>query len=128
MLQLEAPAVSIRVDIIGDRRALQPHRFRQYTGHGLMQTQRPFPAEPGRDRARMNARLEQRLVGIDVPHPAKERLVEQQRLDARLASLEQLQKFLRRNGKSVRTQSRDTRRHLLAPGDSPEMADVVEYQ
>jgi hypothetical protein len=77
MLLLEAAALALGVHIIGDRRAFQPDRGGENVHHGGVQTRSAFLAHAGGDCAGMNARFEQRFVGIDVAHAAQKSLVQQ---------------------------------------------------
>ena len=58
----------------------RPHRRLHHAAHGLAQPSRLVPRERARSAPRIDARLVQDLVGDPVPHPGRERLVEQHRL------------------------------------------------
>src|SRR5579862_5986533 len=76
----------------------------------------------------MNARLEQRFIGVYVSHAAQEFLIQQQRLDSRMAFFQQLQEILERDVKGVGSQRAGPFRQTCAPLDPAEMADVVVDQ
>jgi len=73
----------------------------------------------------VNTRFEQRFIGVNVPHAAQESLIEQQRLDARFALLQQLQKIFERDVERVRTQCLRPLQQSGAPLNAAKMTDVV---
>jgi len=125
VLQLEAALLTIRVDVIGNRRAFQSNSCRKDIDHGAMQPRGAILTQAGRHGAWVNARFEQRFIGVDVSHAAQESLIEQQRLDARLALLQQLQKIFERDVERVRTQCLSAFQQSGAPFNTAKMADVV---
>src|SRR5580704_12636553 len=93
-----------------------------------MQTRGALFAQTGSDRAGVNARFEQGFVGVDVSHAAQEGLIQQQRLDARLALLQEAQKILQPNVQRVRTQRLRAPQQARSPLDPSEMPDIVVNQ
>jgi hypothetical protein len=87
MLLLKTAALAVGIDVIGDRRALEPNRGGENVDHCAMQPPGALVAQAGGDGAGVNAGLEQSFVGIDVAHAAQEALIEQQRLDGGAAGL-----------------------------------------
>jgi hypothetical protein len=73
----------------------------------------------------MDARAEQRLIGIDIAHAAQERLIEEQRLNARAAVFEARLKIGERQGQGLRTETVEV---TGIPFHSAELPDVVEEQ
>src|SRR5258708_38825298 len=69
---LEAAAAAFGVDIVRNRRAFQFDGGSQDSDHRFMQAGGALGAQAGCDRFGVNAGLEQRLVGVDVPHAAHE--------------------------------------------------------
>jgi len=128
VLQLEAAFLTVRVDIVGNRRAFQANGGGENIDHGAMQPRGAIFFQAGRDRLRVNARFKQRFIGVDVSHAAQESLIEQQRLDARVTLLQQLQKIFERDVERVRTQRLGPFQQSGAPFDAAEMADVVINQ
>jgi len=94
VLHLEAAAIALGIDVVGNRGAFQPYGVFENARHCLMQTRRAFGTESRGDRPRMNTSLEQRLVGINVSHASNEVLIQQKRLDSSGAALQQVQKIL----------------------------------
>src|SRR5689334_3574888 len=76
----------------------------------------------------MNARFEQRFVGINVAHPAQESLVQQQRLDSSVFLLQPLQEIVERDVQRVGAQRLDPLQQLRAPLNAPEMPNIVVNQ
>lgn len=90
-----------------------------------MKSSRALAAQARRDGLRINAGLEQRLVGVDVAHPADELLVHEERLDHRPALAKHRPELRQLNGQRIRTQRANTLRQFLAPLDPSEMPDIV---
>ncbi len=62
------------------------NRFEEHLHDGRMQAQSAFAAYPARSGARVNARAEQCLVGIDISDSADHALIEKYGLDRRVSA------------------------------------------
>jgi hypothetical protein len=125
MLQLEAPLFTVGIDVVRDRRAFQTNCRGEDVDHSAVQARGALLAQAGGDGPRMDARFEQRFVGVDIAHAAQKFLIQQQLLDPRVAFLEQLQEIFHRNVEGVRAQCPGPFRQTRAPFDTSEMSNVV---
>src|SRR5580704_9782372 len=128
MQDLEIPAISFAVDIIGNRRTLVRDRQRQDFANILMQSRRASLAESRRDRQRMNPRQKQRLVDINVAHARQELLIEQQRLDLGLSRTQSCYEIVERNFQRLGPQRARSCISIDTEFDASELARIVVYQ
>lgn len=78
---LVAPGITLGIDEIRDRRAAMPDRGAQYLPDRLPQSRKFRTAQTRREARRMNARLPQAFVRINISQAAKYALIQKQRLD-----------------------------------------------
>jgi len=96
MFHLEPAAFSLCVHVIGNRRSAQFDGMRQNPANGSVQPFGAHAAQAGGARQRMDPGGEETFIGVDVPYPGQEALVQQQRFHTSLAA-QPLAKFLEGN-------------------------------
>src|ERR1039457_5175352 len=109
VLELKEPSHSVGVHIIGDRGAAQPDGVLQNLAQGEPQPLKLHPGHPPRPPARPDAGAKQALVGVDVAHSGKQRLVQQGSLDGQVPAAEERGKRLRPNRKRLCPRPAETR-------------------
>src|ERR1017187_3843806 len=128
VLELEKAAAAIRVYIVGNRGAALLDGLRQDFHHSGVQPFDALRAQPGADRQRMNARPEQRLVGVNVAHAKDEVLIPPRAFDARLAALEPCGELRDGPLQRFRTELLHAGRQSAADLDLPKLALVFVAQ
>src|SRR5581483_3801876 len=120
LLKLEKACVAVSIHVVGNRGTTGCNRFLEDFLYGEVQTPKLFTAQCCRTASRTYAGPEQRLIGVDVAHPAEQFLVEQSPLDWRLTSAEQIDEFFYFNFERLRS------RCLKFVGDAqpPEAAGI----
>src|SRR5256885_5235153 len=94
MLELKESLFPIVVDIVGDRRSPKSNRFPQHFFYRDEKLSQLFSSNRRGPSTGANAGAEQRLVGINIAHPAQQFLIEQRTLDGSLTSPKQRDKSL----------------------------------
>src|SRR5262249_24330371 len=119
---------AVRIYVVGDRRAAAFYRLGQNFTHGRMQAPEAVLAQTAGDSLGVDARAEQRLVGIDVADPPDEVLVQEPGLDARLAPGGAPEELVELPLERLRAEFFHALRHRVAEQDPAELALVVVQQ
>src|SRR5580698_10261320 len=93
--------------------------------HRLMELRDACSGQSGGVRERMNAGREQNLIDVNIAQPGEERLIQQQRFDARLSFSETRRKWSEAHFERLGPQLTYAR---IAPFDPPELARIVVEQ
>lgn len=93
-----------------------------------MQVRGACAADAGGDSARMDARLEEHFVGIDVAETPEESLIQQKRFDTRVPAAQSFDEVEQRDAERIGTECGDTRGQGIGILDAAELSGVVVEQ
>src|SRR5579872_1986955 len=122
---LKAAAAAAGIHIVGNRGATPLDGLDQHFLNRPIQAAGTLAREPGGDGSRVDAGAVQRLIGINISHPAQESLIEQEWLDQRLPRAQAGDESIRRDRQRVRTKLVQAGGELGAQLDAAELADIV---
>ena len=100
----------------------------QDVANRLVQTRCALLADPTCHALGMDTCPEQGLVGIDVADAAQKTLVEKQRLDARVPTLQPPPEFIESYARRIRAESLQALWYRCAPLEAPELPDVLVHE
>src|SRR5690242_14100628 len=94
VLQLEEALPPVGIDVVGYRGTAKRNRLSEHLLHRRVELPQLLTSDARPPPPRPDARPEQRLIGVNVPHPAQELLVQESALHRRLAPSKQVYKPL----------------------------------